>query len=179
VTDAVRNPAAVAISIVFFALAPGVVAGAVPALLTDGWTRNEVRGWWLYAAPGVALIIAGSAVLVDAFVRYVIEGNGTPAPPAPTEQLVVGGPNRYLRNPMYVAVVAIIVGQGLLLAQPVLVAYAAAAFVVMATFVHYYEEPALVQRFGAQYDSYRNDVRRWLPRGRHNDAASTRNEVES
>jgi protein-S-isoprenylcysteine O-methyltransferase Ste14 len=149
---------------VFFALAPGVVAGAVPWLLTDGWTRHPARSDWLLVVPGAVLVVTGIAVLVDAFVRYVTDGLGTPAPPIPTEQLVVSGPNRYVRNPMYLAVVAIILGQAMLLAQPALFAYAVAAFTMMATFVCLYEEPTLARRFGHQYDAYRERVPRWLPR---------------
>jgi protein-S-isoprenylcysteine O-methyltransferase Ste14 len=158
-----HKPAAAATSLVFFALAPGVVAGLIPWVLTDGWTSRRPGETWLLVSVGVGLVVAGLAVLIDAFVRYVADGLGTPAPPAPTEQLVVAGPNRYVRNPMYLAVIAIIVGQAMLLAQPVLLAYAAAAFATMATFVHWYEEPTLARRFGAQYDAYRQRVPRWVP----------------
>jgi len=163
----VRKPAAAVTSVAFFALAPGVVAGMVPWYLTNGWTRNDPRNGWLLALPGVALVVAGVAVLVDAFARYVIEGFGTPAPVAPTERLVVHGLNRYVRNPMYLAVVATIVGQALLLARPVLLVYAAIAFATMAAFTRWYEEPTLAQRFGSQYEAYCNRVPRWLPRVRH------------
>ena len=76
------------------------------------------------------LLVAGIAVLVQAFARFVVEGLGTPSPIAPTELLVVGGWYRYVRNPMYVAVVTAIVGQGLWFAQPVLLGYAALVWVV-------------------------------------------------
>jgi protein-S-isoprenylcysteine O-methyltransferase Ste14 len=162
----VRKPAAAVTSVAFFALAPGVVAGFIPWYVTNGWTRNDPRYGWLLALPGVALVIAGVAVLVHAFVHYVKEGFGTPAPIAPTERLVVGGLNRYVRNPMYLAVVATIVGQALLLARPVLLTYAAIAFATMAAFTRWYEEPTLAQRFGSEYEAYCNEVPRWLPRVR-------------
>jgi protein-S-isoprenylcysteine O-methyltransferase Ste14 len=94
-------------------------------------------------------------VLVGAFVRFVVEGLGTPAPIAAPERLVIGGAYRYVRNPMYVAVLAAIVGQALLLGQLGLLLYAAAAWVVVAVFVRFYEEPTLTQRFGADYEAYR------------------------
>jgi protein-S-isoprenylcysteine O-methyltransferase Ste14 len=161
----VRKPAAAVTSVAFFALAPGVVAGLLPWYFTNGWARNDPRNGWLLGPPGVALVVAGVAVLVHAFARYVIEGFGTPAPVAPTERLVIAGPNRYVRNPMYVSVVAIIVGQAMLLAQPVLLVYATGAFATMAAFVYGYEEPTLARQFGPQYDAYCERVPRWrIPR---------------
>lgn len=113
---------------------------------------------------GVILAAAGVVVLVGAFLRFVREGAGTPAPVAPTERLVVGGLYRYVRNPMYLAVVAIIVGQALMLGQPVLLLYAMAGFAVMAAFVRWHEEPVLAQRYGASYLAYREAVPAWRPR---------------
>jgi protein-S-isoprenylcysteine O-methyltransferase Ste14 len=76
----------------------------------------------------------------------------------------VGGAYRYVRNPMYVAVTALIVGQSLLLGRPVLLAYAAAFAAIVAAFVHGYEEPTLSDRYGAEYDAYRAAVPAWRPR---------------
>jgi protein-S-isoprenylcysteine O-methyltransferase Ste14 len=113
---------------------------------------------------GGALITGGAAFLIHAFARFVIEGIGTPAPIAPTERLVVGGVYRYVRNPMYLAVGATIVGQALLLGQWELLAYAALFFAIVATFVITYEEPTLKRQFGADYEAYRRAVPGWLPR---------------
>jgi hypothetical protein len=100
-----RKPAAALGSIGFFALAPGVVAGVLPWYLTDGWERRETCYGWLLVPLGATLVAVGGAALVYAFARYVTEGLGTPAPAAPTELVVVGGLNRCVRNPMYLAVV--------------------------------------------------------------------------
>jgi protein-S-isoprenylcysteine O-methyltransferase Ste14 len=148
-------------SVLFLFVAPGVMAGVVPWLLT-GWDSREV--WIPLQVIGVFLIAAGAGVLLHAFARFVTEGIGTPAPVAPTERLVVGGLYRYVRNPMYVAVTATIVGQALLLGQPVLLAYAALFLLVVSTFVRVYEEPVLRERYGAQFDAYRRAVPGWLPR---------------
>jgi len=113
---------------------------------------------------GLILLALGAFVLIRAFVRFVTEGHGTPAPVAPTERLVIGGLYRYVRNPMYLAVVATITGQALVLNQPALLAYAAAVWVVVAAFVHWYEEPTLARQFGAQYEAYRRSVPAWWPR---------------
>jgi len=93
-----------------------------------------------------------------------VEGRGTPAPVAPTDKLVVGGSYRYVRNPMYVAVVSCTVGQSLLLVRPVLLGYAVVVFVTVATFVRVYEEPTLHSQFGSDYDEYRRAVPGWIPR---------------
>lgn len=148
-------------SVAFLFLAPGVTAGLVPWLLT-GWVSS---GPWVgLQVTGLLLIAAGVAVLVHAFARFVIEGVGTPAPVAPPRRLVVGGLYRHLRNPMYVAVAATIVGQALLLGRPVLLAYAALFMAVAASFVHFYEEPTLTRQFGDDYTRYRRAVPAWRPR---------------
>jgi protein-S-isoprenylcysteine O-methyltransferase Ste14 len=115
-------------------------------------------------------VVAGVSVVTAEFVRFTVEGRGSPAPAAPTERLVVGGLYTRVRNPMYVAVVAAVVGQALLLARPVLLVYAAVLALVVAAFVRGYEEPALRRQFGAEYDAYCQRVPAWLPRLRRRDA---------
>jgi protein-S-isoprenylcysteine O-methyltransferase Ste14 len=148
-------------TLAFLVVAPGVVAGLVPWLLTE-W---EAHAWWLplRVLGGLALAV-GLAVLLAAFVRFVVEGIGTPAPVAPTERLVVGGAYRYVRNPMYLAVGAMILGQGLLLGQPVLLGYTMLFALAVAAFVHGYEQPVLARRYGEQYEAYRRAVPAWRPR---------------
>ncbi len=149
-------------TLIFLVVAPGVVAGLGPWWVTK-WERGDlfgIAGWVL----GGVLVAAGALVLFQAFARFVVEGLGTPAPVAPTEHLVVGGLYRFVRNPMYLAVVTAIVGQGLLLSRPVLFVYAAAIAAVQAAFVRWYEEPDLARRFGEEYEAYRAAVPAWLPR---------------
>jgi protein-S-isoprenylcysteine O-methyltransferase Ste14 len=148
-------------SLFFLLLAPGVAAGLVPWLLT-GW--DSASPWPPLRLLGALLIAVGAAVLLHAFARFVIEGVGTPAPVAPPDRLVVGGLYRHVRNPMYLAVAATIVGQALLLGRPVLLLYALLFLAVVAGFVHVYEEPTLSHRFGDEYAAYRRAVPAWLPR---------------
>jgi protein-S-isoprenylcysteine O-methyltransferase Ste14 len=143
-------------STVFFFAAPCVVAGLVPWWIS----RWPAPRFW----PALVVVLAGVVVLIRAFVRFVREGRGTPAPVAPTERLVVGGDYRYVRNPMYVAVVAVILGQALLFLDVWLLIYATVTWAVMASFVHWYEEPVLRKRYGRQYDEYCRAVPAWLPR---------------
>jgi len=146
----------------FLFLAPGVVAGVIPWLLT-GWEVDRALWMPLRLAGGVILAIA-VGVLLNAFARFVVEGIGTPAPVAPTERLVVGGLYRYVRNPMYLALVGAIVGQALLLGQVELLIYAGVIQLIFVAFVHWYEEPTLHRQFGEEYDVYRRAVPAWLPR---------------
>ncbi|HEX6724392.1 MAG TPA: isoprenylcysteine carboxylmethyltransferase family protein [Gaiella sp.] len=159
-----RSSRVVVGTLLFLVVAPGVVAGVIPWVLT-GWERGDVFGSLvLVRVAGGVVLVVGVTVLLEAFARFVLEGRGTPAPVAPTERLVVGGLYRFVRNPMYLAVGAAIVGQAFLLGRPILLVYAAVFFVIVAAFVHWYEEPTLARRYGAQYEAYRRAVPGWLPR---------------
>jgi protein-S-isoprenylcysteine O-methyltransferase Ste14 len=158
-----RQTAAIG-SALFFLLGPGIVVGLIPWLLTGWQMREPVPYWAPVRVLGVILLVAGLLALVQAFVRFVVEGLGTPAPIAAPERLVVGGLYRYVRNPMYVAVLAAIIGQALLLGQLGLLLYAAAVWLISASFVRFYEEPTLSRRFGADYEAYRRAVPAWWPR---------------
>ena len=159
-----RRSVAAAGSAVFFALAPGIVAGLVPWWLT-GWRPGAPLSHWLpVRLLGILILLIGTALLVHAFARFVVEGLGTPAPIAPPTHLVVGGLYRYVRNPMYVAVIATILGQALLLWRPVLLGYAALVAAAMVAFVIGYEQPALTRTFGNEYTAYRRAVPGWWPR---------------
>jgi protein-S-isoprenylcysteine O-methyltransferase Ste14 len=157
----VRRVRAALGSALFGLVAPGVVAGLIPWSITD-WSMEPTSP--VLRGAGAVLIAVGLGFLLHAFARFVIEGIGTPAPVAPTERLVVGGVYRYVRNPMYLAVGATIVGQALLFGQPALLAYAAAFGAVVFCFVRLYEEPTLIEQFGASYEAYRRAVPGWLPR---------------
>jgi protein-S-isoprenylcysteine O-methyltransferase Ste14 len=151
-------------STVFFVVGPGDFAGLNPWLLT-GWRVQEPIPYLATARVlGAVLLAAGLIVMVQAFTRFVVEGLGTPVPMAAPDRLIVGGLYRHVRNPMYVAGVAIIVGQALALGQTILLVYAVAVWLVVASFVHWYEEPALSRRFGAQYEACRCAVPAWWPR---------------
>jgi protein-S-isoprenylcysteine O-methyltransferase Ste14 len=113
---------------------------------------------------GVALILPGLPVLLDSFARFAIQGLGTPAPVFPTKHLVVTGWYRYVRNPMYVAVVSIILGQGLLFGNVRLLEYGAGTWLVAHLFVLAYEEPTMRATFGEEYQQFRVNVPRWIPR---------------
>lgn len=170
VTDMGRAKVAAG-ALLFLVVAPGVVAGLVPWWITRWHTREPLPHWIFVRVAGALVLVAGATVLVQAFSRFVVEGAGTPAPVAPTERLVVGGLYRYVRNPMYLAVAATIVGQALVLGRLALLLYAAAFVVVTAAFVRGYEEPTLARRYGAEYARYRRTVPGWWPRRPSSDEA--------
>lgn len=149
---------------IFFAAAPGVVAGLIPWLISRwriapaGWDPAPLR--WA----GVSLMAAGAVAILDSFRRFVWEGFGTPAPILPTQFLVVSGLYRYVRNPMYVSVLSFLIGEGLLFASKGVLLYAACAWLATHFFVCLYEEPTLRRTYGAQYRLYCAHVHRWLPR---------------
>ena len=162
--DRVRTARAAVGSIAFLVVVPGVVAGVVPWLLTR-WRPEEAASVWLpIRIAGLLLVAVGLLALLHSLTRFLVEGLGTPAPVAPTERLVVGGLYRYVRNPMYLAVGAVIVGQALALGRPILFVYALAFALAVALFVRAYEEPTLLRRFGEEYAAYARAVPAWWPR---------------
>lgn len=151
-------------SALFFVVAPLVLAGFVPWWGTHWEFRPAFFGLELTRAIGLMLIIAGVPGIVDSFARFALQGLGTPAPIAPTQNLVVTGLYRYVRNPIYVGVAAVIFGQALLFGDWGLLWYAALLWLFFHVFVSVYEEPTLEQTFGAQYEDFRANVPRWVPR---------------
>ena len=157
-----RSTAAIG-SAAFFVVAPGTVVGLIPWLMTR-WELPDSTAVWRIVV-GVLLIVAGLMPAVHAFVQFAKAG-GTPMPLAPPERLVVNGFNRYVRNPMYVGLLIAILGQALLFGSPGLVLYAVVVWIITASFVRWYEEPTLSDRYGAEYEEYRRNVPAWLPRWR-------------
>jgi len=151
-------------SAVFLVIAPGFVAGWVPWRISRWRMLEPFAGVELFRWLGVVLILLGSAGLLDSFARFAFEGRGTPAPVLPTQQLVVTGLYRYVRNPMYAAVLALILGQGLLFGNVELLEYGGLVWLITHLFVRIYEEPKLRATFGAEYETYCARVPRWIPR---------------
>lgn len=162
--DGVRRAFAVVGTALFLVLAPGCVAGLVPWWISRWQFRAPFPGYALLQVIGAMLITAGTFVVLDSFARFALQGLGTPAPVFPTRHLVVKGFYRHLRNPMYAAVVAVILGQALLFGDVRLFEYALFAWLVAHLFVLAYEEPTLRKTFGAEYESFRENVPRWIPR---------------
>jgi protein-S-isoprenylcysteine O-methyltransferase Ste14 len=148
----------------FLCLGPGTVAGLIPWWISRWQFQSPYFGFEPVRWFGVLLIALAAPVLLESFARFALEGLGTPAPILPTQHLVVKGFYRYVRNPMYVAVVSIIVGQALLLGNGSLLVYAAVVWAAFLGFVLSYEEPKLRKTYGAEYEAYCARVPRWIPR---------------
>jgi protein-S-isoprenylcysteine O-methyltransferase Ste14 len=116
---------------------------------------------------GIVVAIAGAALALSCILTFVFVGRGTPAPFDPPRELVVRGPYRFVRNPMYLGAAVALLGAALYYESLALVAYAIAFLLLMHAFVVFYEEPALRRRFNPSYADYCRRVSRWWPTVRH------------
>ena len=158
-----RRTRAILGTIAFLAV-PGTVAGLGPWWISGWRMQLPFLGLEPLRWVGAALIAAGVVGLCECFARFALVGSGTPSPAAPPERLVVSGLYRRVRNPMYVALVAAILGQALLTGSGQLLVYGAVIWLMFHLFVIAYEEPTLRRSFGADYEAFRAAVPRWIPR---------------
>lgn len=161
-----RRPAAIFGSVMFLLIAPGFVAGLAPWWISQWRMHPPLLGIFAFRILGILLILLGTPMLLDSFARFALQGLGTPAPVAPPQHLVVGGLYRYVRNPMYVGVAAIIFGQGLLFGNVRVLEYGLFVWLAFHLFVLGYEEPMLRSTFGEEYSEFCRNVSRWIPRVR-------------
>lgn len=149
-------------TLLFTVFVPGTIAGWLPYRFHGDSPPTANLALRVIA---VILIAVGTAIyLHTAFWGFVFRGRGTPAPVAPTKKLVVEGLHRYVRNPMYIGVATIVVGQAVLFQSWHVVEYLAVVLVIVQFFVRFYEEPTLARQFGAEYEEYKKRVPRWMPR---------------
>ena len=152
-------------SLLWTVLLPGMIAGYVPWR----WLGiSQVRPGFTNPLDllGLLVIVAGAALLGACIWEFASRGRGTLSPVDPPKELVVQGLYRYVRNPMYVAVSTILVGEALLARSTALLVYWGIFFAAANLFVMLYEEPALRRQFGDSYVRYQQRVGRWLPRKR-------------
>jgi protein-S-isoprenylcysteine O-methyltransferase Ste14 len=150
-------------NLIFLVVVPGTVAVLIPG----GVLRETGEGWPArWGAPQLLALLPlaiGLAILLRCIWEFGRRGRGTPAPIDPPKELVVSGLYRYVRNPMYLGVLLILLGEALFFASRALLAYAAAWWLTVHLFVLVYEEPTLARSFGDSYARYRRAVRRWVP----------------
>jgi protein-S-isoprenylcysteine O-methyltransferase Ste14 len=143
-------------------LLPVTVTGVVPALIL--WQSGAELAAWPLAALGVVLVALGVALLTWTVALFARVGKGTLAPWDPTSRLVVAGPYRHVRNPMISGVLAVLLGEAALFGSRPLLIWFGIVLALNAVYFPLVEEPGLRERFGEDYERYRANVPRWLPR---------------
>jgi protein-S-isoprenylcysteine O-methyltransferase Ste14 len=147
----------------FIVVVPGAMTIVVPYYLMRGFPTPTLSA---LSAFGAAAITLGGYTYFRCAWEFAVRGLGTPSPIAPTKFLVVSGLHRYVRNPMYVGVALVVLGEAALFRPPHLAGYAVLMLLIAHLFVVFYEEPTLHRQFGESYEEYRSSVRRWIPRFR-------------
>jgi protein-S-isoprenylcysteine O-methyltransferase Ste14 len=151
-----------AVSIAFTLFGGPGISGVLIPYWISGWKLpRPLTG---IQCLGIAMIVLGAAPLLESIVRFVRVGRGTLAPMVPTEELVVSGLYRFVRNPMYVGVVTAVLGQALLFRSNGVGIYAAILWGGFTAFIMMYEEPTLEKRYGSRYREFCKHVGRWMPR---------------
>jgi len=149
-------------TLLFTVLVPGTVAGWLPYRLHGD---SPATSSLVLRMIGMLLIAIGTAIyLHTAFWGFALRGRGTPAPIAPTRKLVVEGLHRYVRNPMYIGVATIVLGQAVLFQSWHVLEYLVIVLAIVQFFVVFYEERTLARQFGQEYEDYKRRVPRWIPR---------------
>jgi protein-S-isoprenylcysteine O-methyltransferase Ste14 len=151
-------------TLLFSILVPGTVAILIPRWLLAASAATEAGGASALKLLGLLPILVGAGFYIWCAWDFVVTGRGTPAPIEPPKALVARGLYRLVRNPMYVGVLLLILGQALLFTSGALLAYALLLFLIFHIFVIAYEEPTLRRLFGSSYDQYCRAVPRWVPR---------------
>jgi protein-S-isoprenylcysteine O-methyltransferase Ste14 len=161
-------------TILFTVVVPGSVVGFVPFLFSRWQLRPPLFGLGATRWIGLAMFVIAVPAFADFLARFVREGHRTPAPIAPTRRLVVGGVYRHVRNPAYIAVIVMMVGQALIFANLDVLEYAFVVAIGFHLFVILYVEPTLRRTFGRDYQDYCQSVPRWIPRLRPADRSDQR-----
>ena len=145
-------------NLLFTILQPGIVAGLIPYLIEK---EANIGAWGLAQFAGLLVALAGLAVMLACIFRFATEGQGTLSPADPTKKLVTGGLYQFCRNPMYVGVMGILIGEALFFSSPALRIYALLVFGAFNLFILFHEEPRLKRDFGEAYSNYCKRVGRW------------------
>lgn len=150
-------------SLFWTVLMPGTVTIYIPYLIVTRWSPAAITRLGAAQLLSLIPILLGAAILLHCIRSFAVIGRGTLSPLDAPRLLVIKGLYRYIRNPMYVGVILILLGEALLFESLVLLEYAAGCFVLFNLMIMLYEEPALRSRFGESYLRYCRAVGRWLP----------------
>ena len=145
----------------FTVLQPGIVAGLIPYwILRDNKTFDSPLQFYQYL--GILLFLIGLVIMFHCIIRFAVEGRGTLSPADPTKKLVIKGLYKFSRNPMYVGVMMILIGEATFFQSNNLWVYLLFIFLAFNLFVLLFEEPRLLKDFGEDYRKYCQEVRRWF-----------------
>jgi len=153
-------------TLIFTIVVPGTVTVLIPYWLLSSRPARPSWEFGVYRYLGVIPILTGAAIYFRCAWDFMFAGRGTPAPIDPPKELVVRGLYRYVRNPMYVGILTLLLGEAVLFESRALLEYAGWAFLLFYLWVLVYEEPALRRKFGESYQRYCQAVPRWIPRWR-------------
>jgi protein-S-isoprenylcysteine O-methyltransferase Ste14 len=162
--DSDRRLSMLALRSLFFTIVvPGTVTVLIPYLIVSRGGAFVVERWTLLHFLGLILMVVGAAILIRCIWDFAAKGRGTLAPIDPPRHLVVQGLYRYVRNPMYLGVLLMLLGETAFFKSTALLQYTIGWFIVVNLFVLLYEEPALRHQFGDSYEQYFRSVHRWWP----------------
>jgi protein-S-isoprenylcysteine O-methyltransferase Ste14 len=153
-------------TLIFSVLVPGTVAACVPYRILSAQPESAPLALGAARFVGIPLMVLGALGYLWCAWDFATKGLGTPAPIDPPRTLVAQGLYRHVRNPMYVSVLLVLLGESLFFESRRLLLYAGVVWLIVHSFVLAYEEPTLRRKFGAAYEEYRRRVPRWLPRFR-------------
>lgn len=150
-------------NLIFTMLQPGLVAGLIPLWIT-GFSINNIfdQVWQLHHYTGAIVFFIGFVIMLLCIIRFAVKGRGTLSPVDPTKKLVLSGLYHFSRNPMYVGVVLILIGEAIFFQSVALWMYSLFVFITFHMFIILVEEPRLRKDFGEDYKKYCKKVRRWI-----------------
>jgi protein-S-isoprenylcysteine O-methyltransferase Ste14 len=151
-------------TLLFTVFVPGTVLVVVPYMFISGEDTAGRLDFGPFRYLGAIGIVVGASLYAACAWQFTARGRGTPAPYDPPKRLVVRGPYRIVRNPMYAGVLSIGYGIGIWFESPGTLAFCAFMTLVFMTVVVLYEEPVLREKFGVDYDRYCAEVPRFIPR---------------
>jgi protein-S-isoprenylcysteine O-methyltransferase Ste14 len=150
-------------SLLYTILIPGTVTVLIPYLIVSATGATVAAPLEIHQVLGLLAIALGAAILLRCIWEFMVTGRGTLAPVDPPTQLVVRGLYRYVRNPMYLGALTLMLGEAALFESSAVLLYAVAWFAIVNLIVLFHEEPVLRRRFGDSYERYTASVRRWIP----------------
>lgn len=150
-------------NLIFTILQPGIVAGLIPYYIVKrNLQEMDASLFSLYHYTGLAILFIGIIIMLYCIFDFAAKGRGTLSPADKTKQLVISGLYKYSRNPMYIGVLSILLGECIFMQSTRLFIYTLFVFVGFYVFVIFYEEPRLKKDFGKEYEDYKKSVHRWI-----------------